>query len=300
LQNATILGRGEACWVSTQWLAQRLGDPGLRIIDTQPNIHDYIDQHIPGAVYMDEGLLRVAKKGIPGFYVPPESIEPVLGRLGIQAQVPILVYTSKGSFSGYGSGLEQCMVAYSLARFGHRQIYILDGGLEQWIEEGRPTTKKFPAIADSGFKATEREDFFIEYDEFRQNKDRPDALVLDARSRSWYEGQGVWERPGHIPGALNLPWDALTDPANPRLLRPTHAMRQALESVNAFDAKDIYCYCGTGREATILFLVLRMVFDHPGVRVYEGAFTEWCAFAENPTVTGPSPRWSERLQAVSR
>lgn len=290
MESEERIGQGDVCWVSPRWLMERAGNTELRIIDTQPNIHDYFGEHIPEAVFMDEGLLRIVKKGIPGFFVPPGVIEQIFGRLGIRAEVPVVVYSCLGAFSKHGNGLEQTMVAYSLARFGHRRVHILDGGLERWKTEGGPLTRKYPRIEDTRFPVTERSDYFIEYEEFRAKKDDPDTLVLDARSREWYEGTGVWEKSGHIPGAKNLPWDFLTDESNHRRLKPVSELRSILDSLGAFRAKNIYCYCGTGREATILFLVLRMVLGHPGVRVYEGAFTEWSAYPENPTVTGPHPR----------
>jgi thiosulfate/3-mercaptopyruvate sulfurtransferase len=121
-------------WVSTQWLEARLEDEALTILDCQPNIHDYVEEHIPGAVYMSEGLFRASLKGTPGVYVPPESIQPILRRLGLRPNGPVAVYTGTGPVKGWGDGLEQTMVAYSLARFGHNKVYLLDGGIDKWKE----------------------------------------------------------------------------------------------------------------------------------------------------------------------
>ena len=133
-------GEGVVKWVSTEWLEEHLGvgDGELMLLDVQPNVHDYIQEHIPGAVYMNENLLRVPRQGLPAQYVPPESAQAIFRRLGLKADVPVVVYTGVGPFKGWGDGLEQTMVAYSLARFGHNAVYVLDGGIDKWKAESRP------------------------------------------------------------------------------------------------------------------------------------------------------------------
>ena len=283
-------GEGAVKWVSTEWLQAHLDEAGLMILDCQPNIHDYISEHIPGAVYMSEGLLRVSLKGIPGAYVPPESIQPVLRLLGLRPNLPVVVCTGTGPFSGWGNGLEQTMVAYSLARFGHDQVYVLDGGIDKWKEEGRPLTKVFPKVEESDFTVGVRREYFLEYEEFKVIKDRDDVLLLDARPIAVYEGQGPWIKAGHIPGAVNLPWASLMDEKNKRLLKPDEEIQAILDARGVTRDKVIVCSCGTGREATNEFLLFKWYLGYPKVRIYEGSFTEWSSYPENPTVTGSSPR----------
>lgn len=277
-------------WVSTDWLEEHLEDKGLMILDVQPNIHDYIHEHIHGAVYMSEGLLRVPFKGLPGKYVPPEAIEPILRRLGLKSNIPVVVYTGTGAFKGWGDGLEQTMVAYSLARFAHNNIYILDGGLDKWKEEGRSLTKLFPRVEESDFTVQVRPEYFIEYEEFKRTKDDEDVILLDARPPAMYEGQGPWMKPGHIPGAVNLPWANLMDDKNKRLLKPDDDIKALLNARGIEPDKTIICSCGTGREATNEFLLFKWYLAYPEVRIYEGSFTEWTSYPENPTVTGKNPR----------
>ena len=283
-------GEGAVKWVSTEWLQAHLDEAGLMILDCQPNIHDYISEHIPGAVYMSEGLLRVSLKGIPGAYVPPESIQPVLRLLGLRPNLPVVVCTGTGPFSGWGNGLEQTMVAYSLARFGHDQVYVLDGGIDKWKEEGRPLTKVFPKVEESDFTVGVRREYFLEYEEFKVIKDRDDVLLLDARPIAVYEAQGPWIKAGHIPGAVNLPWASLMDEKNKRLLKPDEEIQAILDARGVTRDKVIVCSCGTGREATNEFLLFKWYLGYPKVRIYEGSFTEWSSYPENPTVTGSSPR----------
>lgn len=282
-------GKGRVKWVSTDWLEENL-DEELMILDSQPNVHDYIKEHIPGAVYFNEGLLRVPLQGLPAQYVDIEVIENNLQRIGLKANIPVVVYTGTGPFKGWGDGLEQTMMAYTLARFGHENVYILDGGIDKWKEEEKELVQEFPQIERSSFKADVQESFFLEYNEFKEIKDNENVILLDARPAGVYEGQGPWMKAGHIPGAVNLPWKKLMSPENTRLLKPEEEIKEILKEHGVSSEKKIICSCGTGREATNEFVLLRWYLGYPDVKIYEGSFTEWSSYAENPTVTGKRPR----------
>jgi thiosulfate/3-mercaptopyruvate sulfurtransferase len=283
-------GKGMVKWVSTEWLGGHAWDEGLMILDTQPNVHDYIQEHIPGAVYFNESLLRVPLKGMPAKYVPPSVVQSLFRRVGLRADVPVVVYTGTGPFKGWGDGLEQTMVAYSLARFGHNKIYVLDGGIDKWKAEDRPLEQTFPQAEESDFQVEVRSNFYVEYGAFRSMKDRADVTLLDARPPNVYQGQGPWRKPGHIPGAINLPWKSLMTEGNPRLLKSDDEIGAILREHEVAPDKTVICSCGTGREATNEYLLLKWYLGYPKVLLHEGAFTEWTAYPENETVTGPSPR----------
>ena len=181
------------------------------------------------------------------------------------------------------------MLAYTLARFGLDRVYVLDGGLEKWKTEGRPLTKEFPVVKGSDMSIDVRSEYFIEIDELKRLKADENTLLLDARPKALYEGQGPWIKPGHIPGAVNLPWKTLMNPDNPRLLKPVEELNSLVADAGASVEKTIICSCGTGREATNEFLLFKWYLGFPRVRIYEGSFTEWSADPANPTVTGPEP-----------
>jgi len=274
--------------VNTEWLKANYDD--VLILDVQPNIHDYIEEHIPNALYMNEGLFRVPYHGRPGVYVPTKCIEGAFCRLGIEKNKKILVYTAKGSFSKQGDGLAQTMAAYSLARFGVKEVLVLDGGFDKWKSEGKEITKEFPDAKDSKFKAEVQKDFYLEYDEFKKVKDDEDTILLDARPPQFYIDWGPWIKPGHIPGAINIPWKSLMHPENPTLLKEMDEVKSILEKKDIGMDKKIICSCGTGREATNEFLLFKWYLKYPDVRIYEGSFTEWSSYPKNQTVIGDSPR----------
>jgi thiosulfate/3-mercaptopyruvate sulfurtransferase len=287
-------GEGKVKWISTGWLREHLNDKNLMILDIQPNVHDYIMGHIQGAVYLNEGLLRSAWDRMPAMYVPPESIEPVLCRAGVDPDRPVVVYSGAGRFSkctaGMGDGLEQTMMAYSLVRFGHNKVYILDGGIEKWKEEGGELSKIFPRCEPSEFHANLRKEYFIEYEEFIRIKDRDDVIVFDARPAEIYEEGGLWIKKGHIPGAFSLPWRSLMTKENARLMKSDEELSWLVDRFNVTPDKTVLTYCGTGREATNEFLFFKFYKGHENVRIYEGSFTEWSSNPENPTVEGKNPR----------
>ena len=283
-------GTGTVRWVSTDWLYENQNKLEMVIIDVQPNVHDYIEEHISGAIYVNEGLFRTWIGGVPARYVPSEAIQPVLQSAGMKLNVPVVVYTGTGAAKGWGDGLEQTMMAYSLARFGHDSIYVLDGGLDKWKEERKPLTKVFPKTESSDFTVRLQSDFYVDYETFKAMKDRDDVMVLDARPAAAYEGQAFWIKPGHIPGAVNVPWASLMDDKNKRLLKPEAEIMAILNTYEVRPNKTILCSCGTGREATNEFILFKWYLNYPSVKIYEGSFTEWTAYPDNPTVTGKSPR----------
>lgn len=285
-------GEGKVKWISTAWLGEHLRDKDLLLLDFQPNVHDYIQGHIPGALYVNEGLFRMHRK-LPNLWIPAEIIEGIFKGLGIRKDGPVVIYSSPGPLSMctkfIGDGLEQTMAAYTLTRYGHTNVYILDGGLTKWKEENRPLSQQFPMVRESDFKAEIQTDYFIEYDEFRAIKDRSDVILLDARPSNIYEGQGPWPKPGHIPGAVSLPWASLMDDKNKTFLKPEDVIRSMIGERGATPDKTVICSCGTGREATNEFILFKWYLRFPKVRIYEGSFTEWTSHPENPTVTGKNP-----------
>lgn len=286
-------GDSLAKWVSTDWLAQHISDKDLMILDVQPNVHDYIMGHLPNAVYLNEGLLRSAWNGLPAMYVPTEVIQPIFNRAGLSENRPVLIYSGSGKYSrctsGLGEGLEQTMMAYSLLRFGHNKVYILNGGLEKWKEGGHGLTKLFPKWEPTNFKVQLRRDYFVDYEEFKRLQEREDVIVFDARPFDSYKEGGLWMKKGHIPGALSLPWRSLMDKENAKLLKSDEELQQIVEKFNITPDKTLLIYCGTGREATDEFLFFKFYLGHDRVKIYEGSFTEWAAYPENPTVIGENP-----------
>jgi thiosulfate/3-mercaptopyruvate sulfurtransferase len=284
-------GTGAVKWISTDWLLEHHQDQGLVIVDTQPDVHDYIKAHIAGAVYLAEKTMRGYWHSVPAEWIAAEGAQSLIQRLGLSADTPIVVYTGTGLVKGWGDGLEQTMTAYSLVRYGLKHVHVLDGGLNKWLKEGKPTSQVFPTVEDSQFAANVQSDLFLTYEQFKAIKDRDDVIVLDARPANVYAGEaGPWIRNGHIPGSISLPWRGLMDADNPALLRPEAELRQIIAGKGVIPDKTVICSCGTGREATNEFILFKYLLGYPRVKLNEGAYTRWSADPENPVVTGPNLR----------
>jgi thiosulfate/3-mercaptopyruvate sulfurtransferase len=245
-------------------------------------------EHIPGAVYLNENHFRAYHFNLPTNYSPPESIQHILRHAGIHQNKPVIIYGGHGKFSKIGDGLEQTMVAYSLARFGHPQIYLLNGGLDSYTNNYKKE-KEYPQVTESDFYISIQSEIYLTYKQFIEYKDIPGVTLIDVRPRSVYEGISLWSKPGHIPGAVNLPWRLLMQHDNPRMLRDEPALLEMIHSKGITPDKSLVVYCGTGREATAAFLYYKYHLKYPNVKIFEGSFTEWCSYPQNKTVTGPHP-----------
>ncbi len=217
-------------------------------------------------------------------------METLFRRIGLNNDMPVVVYTGKGKLTGSGDGLGQTMTAYTMTRFGQNRIYVLDGGLDKWTAENRLVTQEFPKVKEGAFTCAVRNECHVTTDELKKLKDHNDVILIDARPTKAYEGQAAWVKPGHIPGAISLPWKTTMSPDNPALLKSDEEIAAIVKKLNITPDKTIITYCGTGREATNLFLLFRCYLGYPNVKLYEGSFTEWVTDPDNPTVTGPNPR----------
>ena len=287
-------GDGTVRWVSAEWLENHLNDAGLIVLDCQPNVHESIQDHIRGGLSSHENLFRIHEGAIPDPVDHADAAEILFRTLGLEPERPVVVYSSGGPMttcaSYIGDGLEQTMVAYTLARYGHRKVCVLDGGLEQWKEEKRPLTRQFDLAKPSSFTVNLQKDFFVDYYEFIRMKDRPDVVVLDARPSPVYEGQGPWILPGHIPGAVSLPWKSLMDDKNRKLMKPDDQIQALVQAAGAVRRRPSSAPAGPGGRQRTSSCSLGYYLGYGDVVLYEGGFTEWSSSPGNQTITGKNPR----------
>jgi thiosulfate/3-mercaptopyruvate sulfurtransferase len=116
------------------------------------------------------------------------------------------------------------------------------------------------------------------------------VAIVDARPAAHYRGESrVWIRNGHIPGAVNLEWRTLADASNPHALKPLAELRAIVDARGLKPSDDVIVYCGTGREASLEYVVLKHLLGFPRVRLYDGSWGEYAARREMPVATGPEP-----------
>jgi thiosulfate/3-mercaptopyruvate sulfurtransferase len=278
--------------VSTDWLASRLGDAGLRVADVRWYLDPsrkgrdaYDDGHVPGAVFLDLDADLAAPGGRRGGplgrhpWPPPEQVERVMSAAGIGAGTNVVAYDDQ-------AGAVAARLWYLLRAHGHDDVAVLDGGLVKWVAEGRPLERATPSPVAAVFAARPRPGFVLGKTEMIEARSK--GLVLDARAPERYRGdvEPIDPRPGHIPGARNAPFAAnLTDGPVP-VLRPAAALRARYAALGAEDAIPIV-YCGSGVTACHDLLAL----DVAGLRgrLYPGSWSEWCVDPALPVATGPEP-----------
>ncbi|WP_395673279.1 3-mercaptopyruvate sulfurtransferase [Inquilinus sp.] len=280
--------------VSTAWLAHHLGDPDVRIVDATYHLPgtnrdaaaEFAAAHIPGAVFFDVDDIAApeskAPGGLPHMLPPPGLFAERMAALGIGNDSFVVCYDVHGLMSA-------ARAWWMLRTFGHDGVAVLDGGLPAWKAEGRPLENGAPAPAPARFTA-----------HFRPALVRSKAEVLagtvgtviDARARERFEGTAPEPRPGlrggHIPGALNLPFGEMLDPATKTLL-PPEQIAARFAAAGLPQSGPVTASCGSGITACVLALGLHRI-GREDAAVYDGSWAEWGMPGDTPVETGPAGR----------
>lgn len=276
--------------VSTQWLADHLSDPDLVILDgsfklpgvTPVAAEDFAARHIPGARFFDIDAIADHETTLPHMLPSAAAFENHAGALGISNDSVIVVYDTPGLMSAG-------RVWWTLRSFGHEKVAILDGGLKKWLAEGRPVTAETVVPAPGRFHATFDPHVVRSKAQVLANLESQAEQVIDARSAGRFTADEKEARPGlrsgHIPGSLNLPFNALTDPATGEVLN-VGDIRKAFETAGIDFARPVIASCGSGVTAAALAFGLHLA-GKDDVAIYDGAWTEWGQPGDTPVDTGP-------------
>lgn len=269
--------------VTAAWVARHMNDPGVRILDVRDDAHAYFRGHIPGAVYLSAAALRGPRGGLPVQFLDPEMSAEVLRRAGVDNASRVVVYAD------HPGALSASMTVYALQRIGHDNVALLDGGVEAFAE-GRELSQEFPRYDAGELSPRLNRSMYVTLREVRDLVGQPGVVVIDSRPAEAYSGEvETWIRNGHVPGAINVDWRSITNAQNNHELLPPAEIRRIVESAGVSPENDIVVYCGTGREATLLYHALKHVLGYPRVRLFEGSWTEWSAYPDLPVARGRQP-----------
>jgi thiosulfate/3-mercaptopyruvate sulfurtransferase len=279
--------------VSTQWLAEHLGDAGLVVVESDEDVLLYETGHIPGAVKVD--WHTDLNDPVTRDYVDGAGFAALMDAKGISRDDTVVIYGDKNNW----------WAAYALwvfTLFGHEDVRLLDGGRTAWEAEGREYTTDpapRPATPASGYPVVERDDAPV-----RAYKDDVLAFLLtdapqlvDVRSPDEYTGARVSMpaypdegalRGGHIPAAQSVPWARAV--AEDGRFKP----RAELEAVYAEEkglsaGRPTIAYCRIGERSSHTWFVLKHLLGFDDVKNYDGSWTEWGNAVRVPIATGEEP-----------
>ena len=258
----------------TDWLADHLDDPNVRIVDARPP-QQYAAGHIPGAVNLSgtNGIPRTAD----GEMASPEDFGGVASKLGIGNGGTIIAYDNPNQHMG--------LVAWAFLYYGHQNVRILDGGFEKWTREGRPVSAQPANYPETVFNAKTVEAIYCSLSHARASHARPQSVFWDTRSLEEFHGAGEGHgkpppRPGHIQGAVHLDWLELIDP-DAKTFKPAAELRVLLESKGITPEREVNTYCGGGRRGSIGTLVLKLL-GYDNARSYAAGFSQWSRQSDTP------------------
>ena len=260
--------------VSTDWVAQHLNDPLVRIVETDEDVLLYDIGHVPGAVKID--WHTDLNDPIVRDYLDAEHFSALLQAKGIAEDTTVVFYGDKNNWWA-------CYALWVFKLFGFSDARIMNGGRKKWIDEGRELSKIVPGYPKTAYRAPSRDDRKIRAfrNDVQAHIDRKLPLV-DVRSPGEYSGQLLHMadypqegalRGGHIPGAKNIPWAKAV--AEDGTFKPAAELKELYGAQGITADKDVVAYCRIGERSSHTWFVLTYLLGYPRVRNYDGSWTEW-------------------------
>lgn len=264
--------------LDTDWLANNLTSPDIRIIDSRSQ-PDYNTRHIPGSFSLSPENIRGNVDGVPAMVMPAELIVAKLSLMGILPKdLIVLVYD--------GDKIRDAtVIAMALERVGHSRYAILDGGFDKWMAEAKPIGNALPQVKRSTYPVKPGADTFsVSYATVLSHVQKRSALVLDVRPEDYFTGKKTDEaRAGHIPGAVNRVFsaDLLKSDAYTGFKPPAELIKSYGGIITSLDTP-VVVHCRTGHQASQTFFVLKHLLGYRNVYWYDAGWTEWAARPELP------------------
>lgn len=266
--------------VDAPWLAVRLSDPGVRVVDIRGEAFAYDAGHIPGAVYLDKTVVAQELDGAPGSPPDADRLAAIFRAAGVSDSSTVVVYDGS-------TGVWATRVFWALDYLGHEDVRVLDGGWARWTCETLPVEAGTATPAPGDFAPRVRDGKLATKDWILGKLGDPDVLFLDVRSPAEYAGEEkMADRGGHIPGAVGLEWKSLLAEDGSGTLIPVEGVREALAAAGVTPDREVVTYCQVGGRAAHTYFALRLA-GYGRVRLYEGSWAEWGNDPAAPVASEP-------------
>ncbi|MFD7449718.1 sulfurtransferase [Kitasatospora sp. NPDC059827] len=277
--------------VRTDWLADHLGDGTVRVVEVDEDSSAYERDHIPGAVGWNWTTDLHSQVGRD--YADRDGVQHLLRAAGVEEDTTVVLYGGNNNwFAAY---------AFWLLRLrGFGPVKLLDGGRKKWELEGRELTHEVMDYQHSGYRLTgpERPELRALRDEVLAKaevfaKPGADAVLVDVRSPAEFRGELIApphlpqeqaQVPGHIPGAVNVPWSqAANDDGS---FRSAEELRALYGGKGVGEEREVIAYCRIGERSAHTWFALTELLGYPHVKNYDGSWTEYGSLVRAPVVLG--------------
>lgn len=277
--------------VETDWLADHLSAPDLVVLDGSWHLPtsgrdakaEYLDGHIPGALFFDIDDLTDEKSPLPHMLPSTVKFASRMKKMGIGDGMRIVVYDTVGLFSA-------ARVWWTFRAMGHQDVAVLNGGLRKWKAESRPLDDGLPIRrSERHYTPLLNAELIRDFDDMKALLAKPGAQIVDARPAGRFEGKDPEPRPGlrqgHIPGARNVPSQTILNADGTLKSRDELAVIFKAAGINY--SGPVVTTCGSGVTASMLSLALA-VLGQTNAAVYDGSWAEWGQDNGQPIATGPA------------
>jgi thiosulfate/3-mercaptopyruvate sulfurtransferase len=274
--------------VSTDWVAEHLNDPQVRIAESDEDVLLYDLGHIPGAVKID--WHTDLQNPVERDFLDKAGFEALMRQNGINNDTTVVFYGDRNNW--------YATYAYWLFKyFGHNDVRVMNGGRAKWEAEGRPMTREVPTFPQGNYTAKDSDERIRAYrdDVLKQVKSGAPTLV-DVRSPGEYTGEVLHmpnypqegaQRGGHVRGAQNIPWGTAANEDG--TFKSPEQLKEIYGGKGITPDKDVIAYCRIGERSSHTWFVLRELLGYPNIRNYDGSWTEWGSMVGVPIAKGSEP-----------
>ncbi|MBD6615182.1 sulfurtransferase [Komarekiella sp. 'clone 1'] len=264
--------------VDTQWIADHLSDPKVRLVEGDLSSQLYNVGHIPGAVFWNLFTDIMRPDGQINF--DTDVWERLLERSGIANDTTVIVY---GDLPATGA-----WIFWLLKVLGHQDVRVLNGGRRKWIAEGRPLTTEQPIVTPTQYRVQNPDaSLRAPHKDVLESIKRTDRVLVDVRSPQEYSGEWFYNKPpeatertGHIPSATHVYYElALNDDGT---FKPINELQALYGGKDITADKEVITYCAVGARSGHTWFVLKYLLGYPHVRNYDGSWNEWSQLPDTP------------------